>query len=151
MGDSYLHLPADCRGHLLAHARAVAPEESCGVLGGTEDSDGDWTVTSVHAVTNVADTPRTRYELDPEETYRVVEALEDADDDVVGFYHSHPTGPDGPSATDRTQATWEGKVYCIVSLGGETENESSEPEPDGEARIGAWVWTGEAFEPVELS
>ncbi|MCT9095400.1 desampylase [Haloarchaeobius sp. HME9146] len=142
MGNRHLLLPDDCRSHLLAHARAVAPDEACGVLGGTEDPDGDRTVTSVHPVTNVADSPRTRYELDPTETVHVIDKLEESGHDVVGFYHSHPAGPAGPSSTDRAQATWKGKVYCIVSLAGETTEKDA-------ATIGAWVWTGDEFETLQ--
>ncbi|WP_439028541.1 desampylase [Haloarchaeobius sp. DT45] len=138
-----LRLPDDVRGHLVDHARGGAPAEVCGVLGGQEEPER--VVTSVHAVTNVAETPRSRYELDPAETVRVIDALEDAGRDVVGFYHSHPAGPDGPSATDEERATWRDKVYCIVSLDGETGEDG-----DADATIGAWRWTGEAFEPVRI-
>jgi proteasome lid subunit RPN8/RPN11 len=123
------------RERLFSLARGGAPEEVCGVLGGRDEPER--VVTGVHPVSNVAEDPRTRYELDPEETYRIIEELEERGDDVLGFYHSHPAGPDEPSETDRELATWEGKVYCIVSL-------ADEPT------IGAWVWTGTTFESVAV-
>lgn len=110
---------------LLAHAREGAPEEVCGVLGGEES-----TVTATRRVRNVADTPRTRYELDPEEQLAAIEAVE-SDGELIGFYHSHPEGPPEPSATDRARASWADAYYAIVSL------------PDESVR--AWYWTGEEF------
>ncbi|WP_211330703.1 desampylase [Halalkalicoccus subterraneus] len=110
---------------VLAHARAGAPEEVCGVLGG----EGE-TVTSADPVPNVADCPTRRYEIDPEEQLRAIEAVE-SDGELLGFYHSHPEGPSEPSATDRAQATWADTYYVIVSL----------PEES----VTAWYWTGEEF------
>jgi proteasome lid subunit RPN8/RPN11 len=130
---------------VVEHARDGAPEEVCGVLGGVHGADDGTSARDVddgdpshartaHRVPNVASAPRTRYELDPSEQFRTMEAIEDAGDDVVGFYHSHPRGPPAPSATDEALATWAGYAYVIVSLGG--------PEPE----LGSWRWTGEAFE-----
>ena len=42
-------------------------------------------------------------------------AIDDADLDLIGVYHSHPFTRAYPSATDVGQA-WEGLVYVIVSL-----------------------------------
>jgi proteasome lid subunit RPN8/RPN11 len=143
------------RDAIVEHARDGAPEEVCGALGGVHDAGGTDDIDetdrseriddrpdvprSSHArsatrVPNVASAPRTRYELDPSEQFRAMEAIEDAGDDVVGFYHSHPRGPPAPSVTDEALATWAGYSYVIVSLGG--------PEPE----LGSWRWTGETFE-----
>ena len=123
--NSTLVVDGDCADRLLDLAREGAPAEICGVLGGEEGR-----VTHVEPVPNVAPTPETRYELDPEATVAAIERVE-TEADHLGFYHSHPQGPPAPSATDEAQATWTGFVYCIVSL------------PD--ARIRAWRWTGEGF------
>jgi proteasome lid subunit RPN8/RPN11 len=128
---------ADAYERLIDHARDGAPAEVCGVLGGTtgedegEDDAGERRVDAALPVENVADRPRTRYELDPAEQLERIEAIEAEGGDVAGFYHSHPTGPAKPSATDSAQATWPGASYVIVDLRDE--------------RVGAWRWTGEAF------
>ncbi|PSQ26624.1 hypothetical protein BRD03_09395 [Halobacteriales archaeon QS_9_68_17] len=124
---------ADAYERLLGHARDGAPAEVCGVLGGTtgEDDAGERRVDAALPVENVADRPRTRYELDPAEQLERIEAIETEGGDVVGFYHSHPTGPANPSATDSAQATWPGASFVIVDLRDE--------------RVGAWRWTGETF------
>ncbi|WP_435196079.1 desampylase [Natronomonas sp. EA1] len=121
---------------IVAHAREGAPEEVCGVLGGEGRE-----VTTVKRAENVAATPETRYELAPAEQLSLLRAIEDAGEEVVGFYHSHPRGPRAPSETDERLATWPDHVYLILALDG--------PEP----WLGAWMWDGNAFvpEPVELS
>jgi len=118
---------------VIDHARTGAPEEVCGVLGG-DHGDGESEVDRALRATNVADSPRTAYELDPAEQLDLMRTVEDAGREVVGFYHSHPAGPPTPSETDREQATWVGYVYVIVSLDGEYPY------------VGAWRWTGAAFE-----
>jgi proteasome lid subunit RPN8/RPN11 len=142
-----LRLDRSVRDAVVAHAREGAPEEVCGVLGGTHGGDGaSGDDEASHArtarrVPNVAATPRTRYELDAAAQFEAMETIEDAGGDVVGFYHSHPRGPPRPSATDEALATWEGYSYVIVSLGGST------PE------VRSWRWTGGTFErePVDPS
>ncbi|WP_255151229.1 desampylase [Halorarius halobius] len=124
-----MELAAGVRAELLAHAREGAPEEVCGVLAGRGDR-----VTAIERVANVADTPGTRYELDPGEQVAAMRAIEERGEEVVGFYHSHPRGPPAPSATDERLATWPDHLYCIVSV------------PDESVRV--WRWTGEQFDPV---
>lgn len=128
-----LVLSDDVYDEMLAHATAGAPEEVCGVLGGTFDSERSVARTS-HRADNVAEMPDTTYEIDPEEQLSIMTAIEDAGHDVVGFYHSHPAGPAGPSQTDVAQATWEGYSYVIASLDGESPS------------VGSWRWEGEEFE-----
>lgn len=112
-----LRVAPDVRDRLLGHAREGAsrapPVEVCGVLVGRRGPPDR--VTDARRIRNVADTPRSRYELDPEATVAAVDAAEAADDDVVGFYHSHPESAATPSATDRSRATWTGHVYAIVA------------------------------------
>lgn len=128
-----LVLPRTVRDDVLAHAREGHPEEVCGLLIG-EHGEETSTVTRSRRTRNVADVPRVTYAIDPEEQLRIMEDVERGGEEVVGFYHSHPDGPDGPSRTDAAQATWEGYTYCIVSLS------------DADPLVGAWRWTGEKFE-----
>lgn len=115
---------------VVAHAKAGAPEEICGVLAGEHGSQTS-RVEAVHRTANAADAPRTTYEIGPEELLATVEAVEDAGQEVVGFYHSHPAGPSVPSETDRAQATWQGYSYVIVAL-------------DGTPFVGSWRWNRQA-------
>lgn len=126
-----IRIPDDCRREVVAHAREGAPEEVVGVLGGARGDPA--TVETVHRAENVADTPGTRYEVDPVEQLELMDEIEAAGRDVVGFYHSHPRGPLEPSATDARMAAWPDRSYVVVSLSGEPE-------------LGSWRWTGEVFE-----
>ncbi len=117
---------------ILAHAREAKPAEGCGLLAGHRTQEA--TATASYRATNVAENPTTTYEIDPEEQYRLMAEIDTVGLEVVGFYHSHPAGPHGPSTTDHARATWEGYHYLIASLGGKR------PVLD------AWRWTGDAFE-----
>ncbi|MEA5388248.1 desampylase [Haloarculaceae archaeon H-GB11] len=117
---------------LVDHARSGTPAEVCGVLGGTHGDEAS-TATTARRVENVAETPRTRYALDPAEQLQAIEAIEAEGLETVGFYHSHPAGPPGPSETDAANATWPGVSYVIVVLDG------------AHPYVGSWRWTGEAF------
>jgi proteasome lid subunit RPN8/RPN11 len=108
------------------------PEEVCGVLAGERDGATS-RVASVHPVPNVASNPTVRYALDPEAQFAAFEAAEADGHEVVGFYHSHPTGPPRLSETDVADAAWPGHSYVICSL-------------DGHPYVGSWRWRGDAFE-----
>lgn len=142
-----LRLPAGNREEMLAHAREGAPEEVVGVFGGARDvatgggvgAEATAVVETVHRAANAADRPRTRYAIGAEEQFALMQTIEDAGRDVIGFYHSHPEGPLAPSPTDADRAAWPGRSYVIVSLA-------------GEPALGSWRWSGEAFErePLEV-
>jgi proteasome lid subunit RPN8/RPN11 len=128
-----LRIPESVREEILACAREGAPEEICGVLAGAREENAH-RVESHHPAENVAERPRTRYEIDPREQLDLMEGIEAAGREVVGFYHSHPRGPAEPSATDAAQATWPDRSYVIVSLDG-----ADAPS------VTSWRWSGEAF------
>jgi proteasome lid subunit RPN8/RPN11 len=116
---------------VVRHAAAGGAEEVCGVLAGARgEGDEPSVVARVHRAENVADAPETRYRIDPEEQLELFEAIEAEGREVVGFYHSHPTGPARPSETDAARATWRGYSYVICAL-------------DGSPFVGSWRWRGD--------
>lgn len=124
---------------IVRAAEASNEREVCGVLGGRYGTDRS-VVETVHEATNAAAQPSVRYELDPAEQLEILETIEEEGREVVGFYHSHPAGPPGPSPTDRERATWPDRSYVIVAL-------------DGEPFVGSWRWRADAgaFEPEVVS
>ena len=145
---SRLVLPESIEASIVTAARETAPEECCGVLGGTFGEETS-RVATAHPTRNVADDPRRRYLIDPEEQLAVFERLEDRGEDIVGFYHSHPQGLPSPSRTDAEAAAWPGKSYVIVSLEGEVaalegEVAALESEEEGGAIVRSWRWRGSA-------
>lgn len=114
---------------IVYHAYSGGDEEVCGVLVG-EYGDTESRVVRARAAENVAETPQIRYRMDPTEQFEIVESVESAGLEVVGFYHSHPTGPTAPSETDRDRATWPDHSYVICAL-------------DGYPFVGSWRYRDE--------
>ncbi len=137
-----LELPAPIESTLIEQAREATPAECCGILGGTFGPDRR-RVTSAYPTTNVARDPTTRYLIDPEEQLAVFEQLEGRGEAIVGFYHSHPRGPSGPSATDREGAAWPDRSYVIVSLEGTARGDDGAGGIRDEC-VTAWRWRGDS-------
>lgn len=100
------------------HCMKGLPNEACGMLGGKDGRVG-----KVYCLTNAKPGPD-YYEMDAEEQFRVMKDLRGQGLDLVGLFHSHPTGQAYPSSVDVAQAYWPGTelpnypdaVYVIVSL-----------------------------------
>ena len=71
--------------------------EACGVLLGTLDEQHNWHVAQVQPLCNIFSSP-VYFEFDPEELLMVELNYPDQ---IVGVYHSHPTGFARASNTDR--------------------------------------------------
>ncbi len=96
---------------ILAHARAEAPDECCGLLLGAADL-----VDEARRARNLRRSP-TRYLIDPEDHFQALRAARASAREVVGAYHSHPASPPAPSATDLAEATYPDFVYVIATPG----------------------------------
>ena len=112
---STLVIDQEDRTAIVDQAKTGTPAEVCGVLGGTFGENRS-RVESIHPAENDATDSRSRYRIDPEDLFEILETLDDRGADVVGFYHSHPTGPSKPSPVDVASATWPDRSYVIVSL-----------------------------------
>ena len=93
---------------MLAHVDSHAPLEACGLLAGH-----DTKVESVLVVTNQAQSP-VRYVMDPIEQLHAFEWIDANGLDLLGIFHSHPTGPETVSQTDIEQAAY-AVVYVILT------------------------------------
>lgn len=109
-GEASLLLPADIAEQIIAHARACWPEEACGLVAGR-----DGAAIAIYPGRNMAPTPQVAYELDHETLARMID-FEDAGLETAAIYHSHPHGPDTPSATDIACAYYPAAIYLICSL-----------------------------------
>ncbi len=83
------------------------PEEACGLLAGQ-----DQRVLQVIPVTNVLHSPQ-QYRLDPLEQLQAFNLIDSRGWELLGIYHSHPTGPSYPSQTDIDQAYYPESIYLI--------------------------------------
>lgn len=133
-----IHIPPAVRAELEGWIAKGYPDETCGLMIGTQDGDA----VRVHRVVQAANLnttrSRDRYELDPLAMVSADAEARQAGLDVVGIWHSHPDHPAEPSETDRSKA-WEGWSYLIVSV-----------TDAGVADLRSWRLSGEAFaeEPV---
>ena len=98
------------------HGEETYPYECCGVLLGQMDDDAR-TVTSTARCQNTrADSPHNRYNIDPKELVRIQRQARERDEDIIGFYHSHPDHPAQWSKTDLEEAHWIGCSYVITRV-----------------------------------
>jgi len=114
---------------LLAEAAAAHPLEACGLLLGQGG-----VITAAVPVRNVHPDPARHFELDPQALIAAHRAQRAGGPQVLGYYHSHPTGLAEPSATDRACASGDGRIWAIVAAGA----------------IGWWRDTPEGFELLPL-
>lgn len=105
-----VRLPEQVVEAIIAHAREGKPEEVCGIVRGRG-------LTAFEAVRgqNIADDRIENYEVDPQ-TLLMQFAFEDAGDEMMAIYHSHPVSVAYPSATDAWNAHYPEYIYLICSL-----------------------------------
>ena len=105
-----IQLPNAVRAEILAHARAQAPRECCGLLVGQGQ-----VVEDCIRSRNVDPNPN-RYEIDALLHIAANRRLRGSGKAVVGAYHSHPHSAPLPSESDRAEAYYPDFIWLIVSL-----------------------------------
>lgn len=97
---------------MFAHARASAPEECCGLIGGH-----GFEAASVYPLRNVAPAPNVSYEAAPEELFAAQRRMRERGEGLLAIYHSHPRSNDpAPSASDVRLAFYPSAVYFIIGF-----------------------------------
>jgi [CysO sulfur-carrier protein]-S-L-cysteine hydrolase len=97
---------------LIAHARAEAPNECCGMIASL-----DGRAVAIHPAENAAASPL-RYEIEPRQQLEITETIDDAGHDLGAIYHSHTRTAPEPSQTDINLAFYPDSLYVIVGLAG---------------------------------
>jgi [CysO sulfur-carrier protein]-S-L-cysteine hydrolase len=90
---------------MIAHVQSQMPLEACGLLAGHDSK-----VESVLLVTNQAQS-EVRFVMDPIEQLYALEWIDSNGQELIGIFHSHPTGPETVSPTDIAQA-----AYAVVHV-----------------------------------
>ncbi|MGH6744053.1 M67 family metallopeptidase [Novosphingobium sp.] len=101
---------------LHAESLRAHPEECCGILLGTRENDGERIAGAIPAA-NVAAEPARHFEIDPRVLLAAHRAARQGGPQVIGYYHSHPTGDPVPSATDCEHSTGDLRVWAIIADG----------------------------------
>src|SRR5262245_38440847 len=105
-----MQIPKTVYEELLAHAREDAPNECCGLIGG-----GDGVARTVYRARNAEASPL-RYNLDPQDQFRIMTEMEEKGEELSAIYHSHTASSAYPSQTDINLAAYPDALYLIVSL-----------------------------------
>jgi proteasome lid subunit RPN8/RPN11 len=101
---------------LIAHARADAPNECCGMIAGA-----DGRLTSYFPAANEFASPM-RFQIDARDQIRITNEIEGRGEQIGAIFHSHPNSEARPSQTDVNLARWwPGVLWVICSL--------AEPDP----------------------
>lgn len=117
---------------IVAHAVEDLPNECCGLLIGTAEM--------VEDASRARNTKRsrTKFQVEPADHFAAVRRARAAGFEIVGAYHSHPSGPSGPSETDRARLTDPSMFHVIISLA------------HGTRTVRAFRLTDGNFSPLEL-
>jgi proteasome lid subunit RPN8/RPN11 len=105
-----LRLPKSFLDEMVAHALAEAPNECCGIVAG---ADGQ--AAKLFRCRNAEESPY-RYQVDPNDLFRVYRECEQKGWDFLAIYHSHTFSDAYPSPTDVRLAFWPEAYYVLISL-----------------------------------
>lgn len=95
---------------MIAHARADAPNECCGIIAGK-----DGRPMRLYRAINAEASPY-RYSVDAKDLLRIHRDADSNGWDFLVIYHSHTHTEAYPSPTDVRLATWPDAYYVLVSL-----------------------------------
>lgn len=107
-----IHVTRQVLEQMHAAARTAHPKEACGILLGEGRR-----ITDFREAQNIHPTPETHFEIDPQALIDAHRGARGGGAQVIGYFHSHPTGPARPSATDiamasAVSANW-GSIWAI--------------------------------------
>ncbi len=105
-----LTLPEHVLDEMIAHARAEAPNECCGIVAGL-----DGRPVKLFRARNAEASPY-RYNVDSQDLFRIYRECEGNGWEFLAIYHSHTASPAYPSPTDVRLAFWPESYYLLVSL-----------------------------------
>ena len=143
-GPLSVALPRAIAEAIVAQARAEYPNEACGIIAGTADPADGGAALRYEACRNESASPY-RYTIHPDDAFRVVVGIDDADEAVWGIVHSHVKSPAVPSLTDVGLATFPDALYLLVSLAADEADATT-----GEPSLRAWRIVGGAIFEVAL-
>lgn len=131
-GPATAAIPATIAQALIDHARAGYPDEACGLIIGDDVAADGGRALRFEPARNAAASPY-RYEIHPDDLYRLTVATDDADEAFWGIVHSHTHTPAVPSPTDIGLAFYPEALYVLVSLSADAADRAG-----GTPSIRAW-------------
>ena len=143
-GPASVTIPVGIVQRIIDHARAEDPNEACGLIVGSAAAAAGGHALRFEPTRNKAASPY-RYEIDPDDLYRISVAADDADEVIWGIVHSHTHTPAVPSPTDLGLALYPDALYLLVSLA-----EDQAHVPTGAPSVRAWRIVDGATDEVEI-
>lgn len=125
-----MRIPQALYDELVAHARADAPNECCGLMG-TKDGEA----VTIHRAVNKFASPL-RFEIDERELWDVFERIDEEGLFAGVLYHSHTRSDPVPSQTDvnfGSNPMLAGVTWLIVGLTGDEPQVRAWRIADGQA------------------
>jgi len=95
---------------MQAQAQHGAPLEICGLLFGENSEVSDFQLTR-----NVATKAHRHFEIDPADLISAEREARDGGPEILGYYHSHPSGQVEPSETDAKNAAADDRIWLILN------------------------------------
>jgi [CysO sulfur-carrier protein]-S-L-cysteine hydrolase len=130
-GPPVVRLPRAIADAIIAQARAEYPNEACGIVTGTASAAEGGEPLAYEACRNRAASPH-RYEIHPDDLYRVLVASDDVDGVFWAIVHSHVRTEARPSGTDIGLAFYPDALYVLISLA------DDQAGPGGAPSLRAW-------------
>ena len=97
--------------NLLHHAQQTPEQEVCGLISSQNNSP-----IRSYPIKNTADKPERFFNLDAKQQIQAMAQMRDNNEHLLAIYHSHPTAPSIPSATDVEYANYPDALHIIISL-----------------------------------
>ncbi len=111
-----LFISASLLSKMRQECLAAMPEEGCGLLAGLILPEGYQVLKVLPMVNSIHSA--SRYRMDPQEQYKRFNEIDSMGLELVGIYHSHPTGLPYPSLIDITESFYPDVVYLIWGMSG---------------------------------
>ena len=129
-----MRIARDMLDEIAAHAREEAPNECCGMIGAR-----DGRAVTLYRARNAEASPL-RYVVHPQDQFRIMEEMDEREEELGAIYHSHTGSSAYPSQTDINLAEgWPDPLYVICSI--------ADPGPP---ELRAFAIRGADVEEVEL-
>ena len=109
----HIEVTRDVMEAMQSAAMREHPREACGILLGEGER-----ITQFIETGNVHPTPESHFEIDPHALIDAYQAEREGGPQIIGFFHSHPSGDPAPSKTDRAAAAHDGKIWMIAGTNG---------------------------------
>lgn len=85
---------------LLVHCESDLPNEACGLLVSSMLDPSSITIDTIRPIPNVHQNPRSAFTFEPASWIATMYQLDVNQQQLVGYYHSHPTSEPSPSTAD---------------------------------------------------